>query len=223
MGVTLFRLANAFSSLVYRPVVFFQDRAARPPSWGWAAGGPALCTSLILASQVLFLSSTAPPVAAALARVGAPMALVVSSQYLGLVAAASVCVVTWLVASAVTIAWDVLFTGTDDVARVLEMVGLAFYSQVPWLLAVIVVAWYYQPPFPEIGSAGMAPEPGRLLRLLREDETRLILRTANEGSTLWLHGLFGAGYHALSRTSLPRCLLLALGIYGLPHLIGALV
>jgi hypothetical protein len=95
---------------------------------------------------------------------------------------------------------------------------------VPWLLAVVLVAWYYEPPFAELGPAGVATvEPGRLLRLLREDETRLVLRTVNEGSTLWLHGLFGAGYHAVSGTSLPRCLLLALGIYGLPHLVGALL
>ena len=116
------------------------------------------------------------------------------------------------------------FRGTDDVSRVLEMSGLAFYSQVPWLLAVVVVAWHYQPPFPAIGDAGtVVAGPDRLLRLLREDETRLILRTVNEGSTLWLHGLFGAGYHAVSRTSLSRCLLLAAAIYGLPHLVGVLM
>jgi len=129
----------------------------------------------------------------------------------------------WLLASAVTIACDVLFRGTDDVFRVLEVSGLAFYSQVPWLLAVVVVAWCYQPPFLELGQAGTAVvEPSRLLRLLRDDETRLLLRTVNEGSTLWLHGLFGAGYHAVSHTPLPRCLLLALAIYGLPHLIRVL-
>jgi hypothetical protein len=222
MDVTLFHFADVFSSLVYRPVVFFQDRAVRPPSWALAAGGPALCTCLILTSQVWFLSTTAPPLTAALVRAGVPAAFVVSSQYLGLVAAASVCATTWLVASAVLMAWDALFTGTEDVARVLEMAGLAFYSQVPWLLVVIVVAWSYQPPFPDAGS-GLIPEPERLLRLLQSDETRLVLRTVNEASTLWLHGLFGAGYHAISGTPLPRCLLLVLGIYGLPHLIGALV
>ena len=155
---------------------------------------------------------------------GVPAAFIVSSQYLGLVTAASVCLVTWLVASAVTMAWDVLFTGTDDVSRVLEVTGWAFYSQVPWLLVVVVVAWHYQPPFPEIGQTGApAVEPARLLRLLREDETRLVLRTVNESSTLWLHGLFAAGYHAVSGTSLPRCLLLAVGLYGLPHLVAVLM
>jgi hypothetical protein len=222
MDVTLFQLAEILSSLVHRPVVFFKDRAVRPPSWGLAVGGPALCTCLILTSQLLFLSTTAPPLTAALARAGVPAPFVVSSQYLGLVAAASVCAMTWLVASAVLMAWDVLFTGAENVARVPEMAGLAFYSQVPWLLVVIIVAVYYQPPFPEAGTA-TALEPERLLRLLAGDETRLVLRTVNEASTLWLHGLFGAGYHAVSGNSLPRCLLLALGIYGLPHLMAALV
>jgi hypothetical protein len=224
MGVTLVRLAVAFLSVICRPVVFFQDRVARPPSWWWAAGGPAVCTCLILWSQVLFLSRTAPPLTAALTGAGVPAAFIVSSQYMGLASTASTCLVMWLVASAVTIACDVLFVGTDDVPRVLEVSGLAFYSQIPWLLAVVVVAWYYQPPFPQMGHAGMtAVEPGRLLRLLREDETRLVIRTVNEGSTLWLHGLFGAGYHAVSRTPLPRCLLLASAIYGLPHLVGVLM
>jgi hypothetical protein len=224
MGVVVLRVATVFVSLVYRPVVFFQDRVARPPLWWWAAAGPLVCTCLILAGQALFLASTAPAVGAASARAGIPPAIVASSQYLGLAAAASVCVVTWLVASAVTIACDVLFVGTDDVSRVFEVSGLAFYSQVPWLLAVVLVAWYYEPPFPEPGFAGVAAvDPGRLLRLLREDETHLVLQTVNEGSTLWLHVLFGAGYHAVSGTSLPRCLLLAVAIYGLPHLIGVLL
>ncbi len=218
------RVVSSWTRLVYRPVVFFQDLVARPPSWWWAAGGPALCTGLVLLSQALFLASTAPTVTAALARSGAPFALIASSQYMGLVSAASVCLVTWLVASVVTIAWDVLFASTQDVSRVLKVHGVAFYSQVPWLLCVVVVAWYYRPPFPETGPAGvMAVEPGRLLRLLREDESRLLLRTVNEGSTLWLYGLFAAGYHAVSGTSLSRCLLLALGIYGLPHLVGVMM
>lgn len=220
---TLFQLVSAFMNLVYRPVVFFRDRVARPPSWWLAASGPAVCSCLVVISQLLFLARTAPPLAAALARTGTPAALFVSSQYLGVVAAASVCLVTWLVASAVTVAWDVLFAGSDDVSRVPEMVGLAFYSQVPWLVAVIVVAWQYQTPIPAPGFAGADPDPSHLLRLLREDETRLILRTVNEGSTMWLHALFGAGYHAVSRVPLPWCLLVAMGIYGLPHLIGGLL
>jgi len=223
MDVLTARVVSYWMNLVYRPVVFFQDRVARPPSWWWAAGGPALCTCLILVSQVLFLSRTAPPLTAALTSAGVPAAFIVSSQYLGLVTAASICLVMWFLASAVTIACDVLFRGTDDVFRVLEVNGLAFYSQVPWLVAVVVVAWCYQPPFPELGPAGTTVvEPSRLLRLLREDETRLVLRTINEGSTLWLHGLFASGYHAVSHTPLPRCLVLALAIYGLPHVVGVL-
>ena len=223
MDMLTVRVAWFWTTLVYRPVVFFQDRVARPPSWWWAAGGPAVCTCLILVSQVLFLSRTAPPLRSALTSAGIPAAFIVSSQYMGLVTAASICLVMWLLASAVTIAWDVLFRGTDDVSRVLEVSAWAFYSQVPWLLAVVAVAWYYQPPFPELGQGGTTTvEPARLLRLLREDETRLVLRTINEASTLWLHGLFGAGYHAVSHVPLPRCLLLALAIYGLPHVAGAL-
>ena len=85
---------------------------------------------------------------------------------MGLLSVASVCLVTWLVASAVTIAWDVLFTESDDVSRTFEVTGLAFYSQVPWLLAVIVVAWHYQPPFPGVAQADPATvDPGRLFRL----------------------------------------------------------
>jgi hypothetical protein len=149
---------------------------------------------------------------------------VASSQYLGLAGAASVCAVTWLVASAITIASDVLFAGSSDVSRVPETFGLAFYSQVPWLLAVVVVAWHYQPPFLALEPAGIAAiDARRLMRLLRDDETRIVLRTVNECSTLWLHLLFGAGYHAISRLPLSLCLLLTSGIYGLPYGVGALL
>jgi hypothetical protein len=168
------------------------------------------------ASQWLFLSHVTPALVAAATEAGVPAAFIVSMQYLGILTSAAVCLVVWLVVSAVMVASDVLFVGSANVARIVELNALAFYSQVPWLFVVVVLAWVYHPPVEVSGLSGH--DVARLSRLLQQDSTTVVIRTVSECAAVWLHALFGAGYHALSGVSLPRALSLALTIYGLPHL-----
>ena len=201
--------------------MFFEGRVGRPPSWCVALGGPLVCSCLTVVGYVGFTSHITPLVALAASASNVPTSFVLSLQHMSVVSAASVCVVVWLVASAVMIAFEVLRAESAGVVRLLEFNALAFYSQVPWLLAFVYVAWTYRSPLETGGmdvlAAGASVE--RLTRLMQEDPALVVVKSIGEGSTLWLHGLFGAGYRALTGVSLARAQLLALAVYGLPHLV----
>jgi len=207
--------------LTWRPVVFFKGHVGRPPCWYLALGGPLLCSCLTVVGYVGFTSHVTPLVALAVSASHIPASFVNSMRHMGVVSAASVCVVVWLVASAVMMAFEVLRAESVAVVRLLELNALAFYSQVPWLLAFVYVAWTYQSPLeavgPDVVAAGASVD--RLMRLMQADPALVVVRSVGECSTLWLHGLFGAGYRALSGVPLVRAQLLALAIYGLPHLV----
>lgn len=218
MGEMIAQSVTLFWGLTYRPIVFFKDHLGRPSSWGLALGGPFVCVGLTVMSQAIFVARVAPHMVQALSSPTVPATFILSMQYMGVLSGASVCVVVWLVASAVTIACDVLFKGTDVVIRVVELYALALYSQVPWLVVLVALAWAYQP-FPGLGTAEALTgvDIGRLTRLMQQDQVLVVVRVVSECSTLWLHGIFAAGYHAVSGVSLPRALVLALCVYALPH------
>jgi hypothetical protein len=218
MGEKIVQSVTLFWGLTYRPIVFFKDHLGRPTSWPLALGGPFACVCLTMISQVIFVAEAAPALVHALSGPAVPASFVLSMQYMGVFSAASVFLVVWLVASAVMIACDVLFTGTDSVVRVLEVNALALYSQVPWLVALVALAWAYQPLHGlDTGEALGGGDIVRLTRLMQHAPMLVAVRTVSECSTLWLHGLFAAGYHAVSGVALPRAVVLALCVYGLPH------
>jgi hypothetical protein len=185
----------------------------------------AACLVLTCVSQLFFWAKAQPLIALAAAQAGVPMFMLQSFQYMGIVSATSVWLVVWLVASAMLVAIDILTADTTGLVRLFELNALAFYSQVPWLVAVVVLAWVYEPLSSELATGGAATGVSleRLTRLLRDDPTLVAVRTFGECSSLWLHGLFGICYHVLSKVPLPRALLVALAVYGLPHLVGAVL
>jgi hypothetical protein len=213
-----------FWDLTWQPVVFFQGHVGRPPSWYAALGGPLLCSCLTVVGYVGFTSHVNPLIARAVSASHVPASFVTSMQHMHVVSAASVCVVVWLVASAVMMAVEVLRAESASVVRLLEFNALAFYSQVPWLIAFVYAAWTYRSPLDAGGVDVLAAGAGveRLTRLMQEDPTLVIVRSVGECSTLWLHGLFGAGYLALAGVPLARAQLLALVVYGLPHVVRRL-
>jgi hypothetical protein len=141
-----------FWGLTWRPVVFFQGHVGRPPSWYQALAGPLVCSCLTVLGYIGFTSHITPLVAMALSASNVPASFVTSMQYMSVIGAASVCVVVWLVASAVMLAVEVLRADSVAAVRVLELNALAFYSQVPWLLAFVYVAWTYRSPLDAVGA-----------------------------------------------------------------------
>lgn len=208
-------------SLVYRPVVFYRARLTRPPSWWSAIGGPLGCAVLAGVCHALFTARLVRPVYAALASAGGSAAFATSLEYMGVLSVASAPVLVWLLSSAFMIAVDVLCRDGDRLHRIVETNALAFYSQMPWLLTVLVLAAVYEPgpSWSLQGDAVTLADIERLSRLMREDPVITTIRVLNECSAAWLYCLFGAGYHVVANLSLVRSLLLTIGMYSSFHLI----
>jgi hypothetical protein len=209
-------------SLIYQPIVFFRARLSRPASWWLALGGPLGCAALAVVSHAIFAEKVSGPVLAAAAG---SRSLALSLQYMGVVNAGFVSVVIWLMASAFMMSFSVLFGEDRDVARILEGNALAFYSQLPWLLALIGVAVWFQPPAAWMLGAPLA-SPGdfdRFRRLLEHEPVLIAIRALNQCFAAWLYVLFGFSYHAATGSSLPGSILLALVTYALFHLLRLLL
>jgi hypothetical protein len=201
----------AVLSLVYQPVVYFQARLRRPPSWRLAVGGPLGCAVLAIVSQVVLTAKITGPIADMLTGMGVSPAFIASIQYMGIVNAAFAYVLVWLMTSLFLISWDVLCRPSGDGSRILETNALAFYSQWPWLATLIALAVLFQPP--PAWSLGQGSPSGsdldRFRRLLEQDAFLVAVRATNECFTAWLYGLFGIGYHAVTGWPLWASLLLS--------------
>jgi hypothetical protein len=141
---------------------------------------------------------------------------------MGAVSGGFVHLVVWLSASAFMIALDVLLNDSPRIARIVELNGLAFYSQLPWQLALVAVALTFEPPTLAVQPDGLtADDFERFKRLLEQDQVLAAVRAVNHCLAAWLYGLFGAGYHALAGASLPWSLALSVGMFGVFHLLPA--
>jgi hypothetical protein len=208
-------------SLVHQPIVFFHARLTTPPSWWLALGGPLGCAALAAVSHAILAEKISGPIVAAAAG---SRSLLTSLQYMGVVNAAFVYVVVWLTASAFMISCDVLLRGAPDGMRILEGNAVAFYSQLPWLVVLIVLAAAFEPPAAWMldGPIASAADLERFKRLLQQDRFLATVRGLNECFAVWLYLLFGTSYHAVTGCSLPGALLLALSTYAVFHLLSLL-
>lgn len=208
-------------SLFHQPVVFYRARLTRPPSWWSALGGPLGCAALAGAGHAIFAARLVRPVYESLAAAGGSTAFATSLESMGILSVASVPVLVWLLSSAFMIAIDVLCRDANGLHRIVETNALAFYSQVPCLLAVLVLAVAYEPGASwrlQDGPVTVA-DVERLSRLVRQDPVITTVRALNECSAAWLYGLFGAGYHVVAGVSLSRALFLAGSMYCSFHLL----
>lgn len=136
-------------SLLWSPGRFFAARLHRPPRWGFALGGPALCAGLQSVSAYLFSAKTRPLVDAALATLDLPLPGLPSERLLIAMSVLTYPMFFALLTLAV-LAIDVLLKDSRQPAHLTEFTALSFYTQVPFCLVMIVIAWAW------------APEPMRL-------------------------------------------------------------
>ena len=209
-------------SLVHQPIVFFHARLTTPPSWWLAFGGPLGCAALAMVSHAILSEKITGPIVAT--AVGS-RSLLTSLQYMGVVNAAFVYVVVWLTASAFMMSFDVLLRGAPDALRILEGNALAFYSQLPWLALLVVLAAAFEPPAAWMldGPIASPADLERFKRLLQQDPFLATVRGLNECFAVWLYVLFGVSYHVATSCPLSGSLLLALTTYGVFHLLNVLL
>ena len=131
------------ANLFWSPVRFFDARRRDQPDWTTALAAPAMCAGLQTVSVALFSGKTRPVVDAALAKLdllrGPPTAHLL----------VAISVLTYpmcfgLLTLAV-LALDVLTQDSGESGRLTEFTALSFYTQVPYCVAMILIAWVWVP------------------------------------------------------------------------------
>lgn len=210
-------------ALITSPISFFEERVRLAPSWWLAAGGPLGCVVLGVASQWILSEEIAEPMQAVTASIGIPSALVTSMRRMGALGSAFFYVSTWLTISAFTASVDILLRDSKNLTRILELNGLAFYSQWPWLLATLALALTFEPPDVVAAGAGASTvldDVRRFKDALEADATLTLIRRMHVGFTAWLYCLFGAAYHVASGIDVRMAMTLSAAMYAVFHLLG---
>jgi hypothetical protein len=215
-----------FPALIVAPVAFFEERMRRAPSWRLAVGGPLGCVVVGAAGQWVLSDRLSEPLYEMTAAMGVPTVFLTSMRHMGIISASLIYLSTWLLIAGFLASVDVLFGDSKDLIRVLELSGLAFYSQLPWLLATVALAATFEAPeVRALGVDALSIQAGvrRFKAALDADPTLVVIRSVNQCFTAWLYCLCGAGFHALTGVRLWRALSLTTGMYVVFHLLGSLL
>ena len=131
-------------NLAWSPVRFFNARRRRHPDWGTALAAPALCAGLQIVATSMFSGKTRPLLDTALDRLDLPLTGLPSGLLGVAISALSYPMFFGLLTLAV-LALDVLVTDSGQPARLTEFTALSFYTQVPYCLLMILIAWIWVP------------------------------------------------------------------------------
>ena len=131
-------------TLIWSPVRFFDARRRRHPDWVTALAAPALCAGLQHVSVSIFSGKIRPMLDAALARLDLPVTALPSGPLLVLVSALTYPTYFALLTLGM-LALNVLVGDSGQPARVTEFTALSFYTQVPYLLSMVLIAWVWVP------------------------------------------------------------------------------
>ena len=133
-----------FVDIVARPVLYFRARLALDPEWLSAALPVGVQTVLLTASAMVVNSRGQAAITDALIRaevsgaapppVGLGVALALISVVVG------VAFSFWVSVGAL-VTLDVWFAGSNQARRLVELSGIAYWSQVPWGVAGGVCVW----------------------------------------------------------------------------------
>ncbi len=131
-------------NLVWSPVCFFDARRCRDPVWGVALTAPALCAGLQGMSGWIFSGKTRPIVDAALARLDLPLTGL-PSGYLSVAMSILAYPMFFGLLTLAVLALDVLVKDSGQPERLTEFTALCFYTQVPYCLLMVAIAWVWVP------------------------------------------------------------------------------
>lgn len=172
--------------LFWSPVRFFETRRRDGLFWLAAAGAPALCAVLQAVSGSLLTAKLIPEMDKVTAAIDAPFAEF-PMQGLALVGNLAGYPMFFGVLLLAVLALDILASGSEQPRLLAKFTAVSFYTQVPWCLVMIAVAWYW------------TPEPLRLP--VGASETEMLEEVARHQATLYSGPLMSTG-RLLERYSL---------------------
>ena len=127
-------------SLVWNQARFFEARRHRHADWITALAAPALCAGLQGVSVSIFSGKTRPTLDTVLARLDLPLTGLPSGHLVVAMSALTYPMYFGLLTLAV-LALDVLANNSGQPARLTEFTALSFYTQVPYCLLMIHIAF----------------------------------------------------------------------------------
>ena len=133
--------------IAFRPASFFRRQLQQPISWPRAGVAPLLCMVLHFAAYYGITSKTSVNVANALQAYGYNPSAFKHVGTLLTLTSSVIYPAIWIV-SALFLACTsiVISSGAANSGRLFDLTAYAMYSQVPWLLGLIVFGLIYQPP-----------------------------------------------------------------------------
>ena len=131
-------------SLFWSPVRFFGTRRHCRPRVLTALAAPALCAALQGIAVAIFSGRTRPVLEAALARSDLPLTGLPGAPLFAAMSILTYPMVFGLLTLAV-LALDVVVKDSGQPARLTEFAALSFYTQVPYCVLMIAIAWVFVP------------------------------------------------------------------------------
>lgn len=181
-------------AFVWSPVLFFEARLHRPPAWLLALSAPLLCGVLDMSAVLVLASKHADvlehlasaagvnPSAFGAARVSSVLSLAGYPMYFVLMA---------LIVASV----DTLMLDSGRQVRLVELVGLAFFSFLPVCALTLVVALTWTPPpfhvTPGASFVDVQPAMASYLERVQADPALSTMRALYYASLAWCVALTG--------------------------------
>ncbi len=131
-------------TLFWSPVRFFETRRADGLHWLAAAAAPVLCGVLESVSGSMMLAKMLPEIERLMALVETPFAdfpaqgLAVAGGLLGYPMFYGMMLLAVL-------ALDILVSGSGQPRLLAKFTAVSFYTQAPWCLVMIAIAWHWTP------------------------------------------------------------------------------
>lgn len=131
-------------TLFWSPVRFFETRRADGLHWLAAAGALVLCAVLQTVSSSMTVAKMLPEVERVMALVETPFADF-PAQGLALVGGLLGYPMFYGVMLLAVLALDVVAAGSQKPLLLAKFTAVSFYTQVPWCIVMIAIAWHWTP------------------------------------------------------------------------------
>ncbi|MGO9093743.1 MAG: hypothetical protein ACLQGV_00830 [Bryobacteraceae bacterium] len=174
----------------------------------------------------LITRKTSAPVMNGLGALGYEVAAMRSIWYFFSVAGSASYLMTWVACALFLICLDIVF-GKDSPhhRRLFDLTGYAFYSQIPWLLAMLVIALTFEPPPLSLGGVlDQGIIMARVNQYVLEIKTSwpfVVTMVCQYYFQAWLMGLMVVCLASVAKLSWTRAIVYGVLLYGLFFLLPA--
>ena len=171
---------------VFRPTVFFREQLRGAPDWWAVAAAPILCGCLIGIAATVLGERARPAQTELLRYLDVPVEMLPPSLLMTI--AMMLGYPAWFgMALLALLSMNVLYKDAAPPARLAELTGLCFLTQIPFCLVMIAIALHYQPvPFRPPSAASRASVLAAFVDGQQASNALSFARALSHVSALWL-------------------------------------